>query len=85
MSPDPLRQPLSELERELAQHAESPEAYSRLHEQTRLILDSAHDDPSLFEELRDYLEASLVLAEAQHPMLANGILRVIDSLNSLGI
>lgn len=84
MSPDPLRQPLSELERELAQHTKSPEAYSKLHEQTRRILDN-DDDPSLLEELRDYLEASLVLAEAQHPMLANGILRVIDSLNSLGI
>ncbi len=85
MSPDRLRQPLSELERELALHEETPEEYSKLHEHTRRILDTEEHDLSLLQELRERLEASLVLAEAQHPLLANGILRVIDTLNTIGI
>lgn len=85
MPSDPLREPLSELERELLLHGNSTEHYRELQKQTRRLLDTEQHDSSLLEDLRNQLQSALVLAEAQHPVLANGIMRVIDSLNSLGI
>jgi hypothetical protein len=82
MSRQPLRQPLSELERELAA-ADENEHYSALRERTRRILEEDDDGP--LDDLRERLDASLVQAEAEHPTLTAAIMRVLDTLNSLGI
>ena len=79
-----LREPLSELDRELSRDEAAYAPYADLREHTRRILDEDDDDTPI-DDLRDYLDASLVQAQAEHPLLTSAILRVIDTLNTIGI
>ncbi len=85
MSHDKLHEPLSELERELMLHSQNVEHYTELREHALRVLETKETDHSMLTELRERLQSSLVLAEAQHPLIANGIMKVIDTLNTIGI
>ena len=85
MTRRPLREPLTELERELERDEATYAPYTELRERTRRVLDEDDDADTPIDDLREYLDASLVQAEAEHPLLTSAILRVIDTLNAIGI